>query len=102
MQKLNYLAIDPGLRKTIGWIVASVPLIFDDRKIVILDSGILDGSRINPRVIASILQHKALKYRVSEILIEDFSFFRNEKKKQKLHSGKNAEIYRLRRRIPFG
>ena len=76
---MRYLGIDPGFRKSLGYVIVEVPP--EHRSIVrIPDAGIVDLSRIPLRVAASILRDRASAHRVTEALIEDFLFLGNREK----------------------
>ena len=75
---LRYLGVDPGLRKSLGFVIIEVPVRVDPisvDSIRIVEAALIDLRRVPLRVAASKLLNTSRKYRVSEALIEDFFFF---------------------------
>lgn len=68
------MGIDPGLRKSCGWVVLEVPL---GRPVPRLLAYGVEDQRCGQRVLASFLRSVAKKYSVTSILIEDFQFLKN-------------------------
>ncbi len=101
---MRYLGIDPGLRRSLGFVIAEIPL--EHPEIVrILEAAIINLESLPLRVAASKLLSASKTYRVSEVLIEDFMFFRDKDKKEGKgkHRGKATwfVVARMQRMIGY-